>query len=282
MKIDPNALVAALKDSGGSVTSTLGYLPQDDQALVLTEAEAATWEQEPGAITDEEHDKRCQRGYLYADTDGTMTHCPVCAYRQLEADFRKRLENSGIGSRYLDVEWGDLKIIDPLPRIKASVTRIKELRASGANALLTGPPGTGKTQAAVLILKAAIRAGLTARIENLGSLGMDIRDGYGAGDTTESGVVKSLSALDILALDDIGAGETGGAKIEQRILYMILEARQNNRRPVVLTTNLSAHELAAAVGQRIINRLAPLSIINFDHGRNFRKADEGAEGVAAW
>jgi hypothetical protein len=68
----------------------------------------------------------------------------------------------------------------------------------------------------------------------------------------------------------VGAGEAVEGNVERRLLYFVTEERQNQKRPTVITTNLSVTELRSLVGLRIINRLMPLEVLNFTHGRNFR------------
>lgn len=240
----------------------------------------------PELLTPEVHQQVCDHGHVWIydeqesarGYDPRVGMCPQCRNQARLRELQREIEASGIGERYFHTEWEDLELIDPMPRIKAATERITEVIESGENALLHGPPGGGKTQAAVLLVKAAIRAGHSARLDNLGRLGMDIRAGYDGDGASEAQTVNDLAAVGLLVLDDIGAGETGTAKVEQRILYLVTEARQNAQAPTVLTTNLTPQSLAATLGGRIVNRLQPLASIGFSHGRNFRKPT-GQEGL---
>lgn len=235
-------------------------------------------------VGEPENEHGCDGGFRYVtQDDGTIAVEPC---RECEAEKRlKRLEQeiraSGIGDRYFGVEWEDLELVEPMPRIRAACERIGEIIDAGESALLHGTPGTGKTQAAVLLVKAAIRAGYTARVENLGRLAMNVRAGYD--DRTlpsEKSVVDELSTVSLLVLDDIGAGETDAATVEKRVLYLVTEARQNATLPTIVTTNLDGILLKKHIGQRILNRLSPLTTIGFTHGRNFRRR-AGTES-SAW
>lgn len=244
--------------------------------MIRERSHYALWELSPETVSGDEH-RGCSGGYLTIQ-DGSyerLLACPVCAYhRGVEAELQRvklSIERSGIGARYLALEWDDLEMLEPLPRVRAGSEKIGEIIKAGHSLLLYGAPGSGKTAGAVLTVKAAIKAGHSARIENLGRLASEIRGGYNGGTgKQEIDVVRELSAVDLLVLDDIGAGETANAEVEKRVLYLVMEARQNGGKPTVITTNLSQNDLVNVVGVRIMNRLQPLTMLAFKHGKNFR------------
>jgi DNA replication protein DnaC len=124
-----------------------------------------------------------------------------------------------------------------------------------------------------LIAKSAIVNGWTAYVANLGRLVVQIREGYEKkeeGAVTEEGVIRTLSDVDFLVLDDLGAGESDSQKIERRILYLVAEARQSGVKPTIITTNLGKGEVWDYLGARVANRFMPLSSIEVNHGTNFR------------
>lgn len=214
----------------------------------------------------------CEQGWIY--DSGEAVRCADCDAADERAWLATRLTHSGVAPRYLDVTWDDLELVDPLPAIKA--VSIRDVLASGHNAAFAGPPGTGKTQAAVLLARAAVNAGASAAIENIGRAAMRVRAGYDQpGGETEADVVRRLSDVAFLVLDDVGAGEAGEGKLELRLLYFITEARQSARKPTVITTNLEPKGLRDFLGARVANRLMPLEVFAFTHGRNFRTPTGG-------
>lgn len=220
----------------------------------------------------------CSDGWKLNE-NGEAYPCPECSASREEARVQRELQEAGVGERYWTTTWSDMEMVEPMSRVKAACDRITTVLESGDHLLLSGEPGTGKTQAAVLLIRAAIQAGKTAKLLNLGRAGMEIRAAYGAKQgPTESSEIKAASTPDLLVIDDLGAGETGNATLEQRILYLALEERQNTRRTTVLTTNLTGADVAERLGQRLIGRLQPLAVFRFEHGRNFRKPS----GKTAW
>jgi DNA replication protein DnaC len=181
------------------------------------------------------------------------------------------LRSRGIPERYLAVEWDDLEMVDPLPSLRAATMRMDDIIRAGHSLILCGPAGSGKTQAAMLIARAAAQEGHRIAVENVGRLAARISAAYADDSTSEHAETKRLSEAALLVLDDVGAGESGEAKIERRLLYFVLEDRQNARRPTVVTTNLSAADLKTFLGDRLMNRLMPAEVVNFRHGRNFRR-----------
>lgn len=242
-------------------------------SYVMTHTELERWQKAPGGVSENDHNRYCMDGFCYIeqDTGDAATPCPICRYRKALIKTQNAIERSGIGVRYWGLEWTDLEPLEPLPRIQTACERITEIVERGQSLVLLGAPGCGKTQSAVLILKAAIRSGYSAHLENLGRVSADIRESYTTRElVSEAGVVRQLSEVDLLVLDDVGAGETANAEVERRVLYLVMEARQNAAKPTVMTTNLTLSELSKTVGVRIMNRLQPMASITFAHGRNFR------------
>lgn len=273
-----NAAQVPARREPTSLDQMLDKLREQGQAAptLPTPVTLARWEAQPASLTDELHAASCAAGLIEVQVDPTRTEarpCPRCAAARRDLTLRERLTAAGVAPRYLDLTWDDLDTTaDPFPRLRAATGHIREVIAQGDSLALIGPPGSGKTQTAVLAAKAALAAGHSALVVNLGRLALDVRESYrGGGEgTTERQALQMLIRPDLLILDDLGAGETDTAAVERRLLYLALEDRCNARKPCLITTNLSATELAAHLGSRNLGRLQPLEIIEMRHGRNFR------------
>lgn len=230
------------------------------------------------------HGEYCQGGQLTVDVAGTLqtVSCPRCERARRERTLLAQLVASGVDGRYLESEWDGLELLAPLDRVARRCQDITVLIDAGANLLLySDQTGTGKTQAAMLAAKAAIRAGRTAHVVNLARLALDVRESYrekGGEQLSEKAALLRLTSPDLLVIDDLGAGESDTAAVERRLLFLALDERQMRRRPTIVTTNLplavpegsKAPSLPGVFGARILARLQPLTAVHVNHGTNFR------------
>ncbi|WP_081994968.1 ATP-binding protein [Deinococcus radiopugnans] len=273
---------APTRREGSSLDVMLGKLAASgNRAPVLpTSADLDRWKTNPALLTDEQHARSCAGGLIEVETEpghSVAAPCPRCAAARREVTLRERLTAAGIAARYLDLEWAGLDTSHaPFSRLQRSTENIREIIVGNDSLVLTGPPGSGKTQVAVLAAKAALAGNFSALVVNLGRLALDVRESYqgGGAGITERAALELMIRPDLLILDDLGAGETDTATVERRLLYLALEDRQNARKPCIVTTNLKPDELARHLGARNLGRLQPLEIVPMDHGRNFRVSGE--------
>jgi DNA replication protein DnaC len=261
----------------------------------LTEQEAliliSTWKTNPDDVPDLEHQLHCVDGciaYSHPHYSDAAFKCPICQAQleqhKREQELRTRMTQASIPARYLELEWNDLDMLEPLPSIQDACMGLNTILLEGESLYLHGPPGSGKTQAAIMIAKTAVRSGFSTRVVNMGRLCVRVRQGYSdqrstdqhndhqrkQARITEEDALEMLGTPDFLILDDLGAGEARQAVLEQRLLYLGLEERQNRRLPTIITSNLAADALIERLGSRLLNRLQPLTVLEVVHGKNFR------------
>ncbi len=148
---------------------------------------------------------------------------------------------SGIGRRFREVSFEREPIVslDPvvLRRVRAFVRSIGDHLEAGQGLWFDGPVGTGKTSLAVLVAKAARDAGRSFAVYPVPLLLAEIKRTFDR-DSSDNYLAffRRLCLVDLLVLDDLGAEKQTEWVLEQ--LYSIVNERWQDRRAIVVTTNL--------------------------------------------
>ena len=144
----------------------------------------------------------------------------------------------------------------PAPRVvRDFARRIDEHLDSGRGLWIFGGVGTGKTTLAMLVSQPALEAGRSVAIYSLPRLLAELRrtfDDDAQHSYTE--LLDRLAGVDLLHIDDVGAEQSSPWVLEQ--LYAIINARYEEERSVILTTNIEQREdLVDQIGERTVSRL---------------------------
>tara|TARA_R100000781_G_scaffold110309_4_gene75707 strand:+ start:17523 stop:18302 length:780 start_codon:yes stop_codon:yes gene_type:complete len=124
---------------------------------------------------------------------------------------------------------------------------------TGANLIMTGRPGTGKTHLAIGIAHQAMREGYTAMFMTTMNAIRVVRETYRNGEKTERKAIQQLAEPDLLILDEVGVQM--GTDSERKILFEIINARYENMRPMILISNLDVEGVRSFLGERATDRL---------------------------
>jgi DNA replication protein DnaC len=148
---------------------------------------------------------------------------------------------TGIGRRFLEVSFDREPIVslDPivLRQVRTFVRSIGENLEKGRGVWFDGPVGTGKTSLAILVAKAAKDAGLSYAVYPVPRLLAEIKRTFDRdASDTYLGFFRRLCTVDVLVLDDLGAEKQTEWVLEQ--LYSIVNERWQDRRSIVVTTNI--------------------------------------------
>jgi DNA replication protein DnaC len=197
----------------------LGPVPEKERGCPLGECDGSTW------ILDEETGQaracRCREQRIRQAASGGV--------------------GTGIGRRFLEVSFEREPIVslDPvvLRRVRTFVRSLEDNLDAGRGVWFDGPVGTGKTSLAILVAKAAKQAGRSYAVYPVPRLLAEIKRTFDR-DASDSylGFFRRLCSVDLLVLDDLGAEKQTEWVLEQ--LYSIVNERWQDRRSIVVTTNI--------------------------------------------
>ena len=210
-------------------------------------------------------DERCPfelcdgSGFLFDEESNTACDCRCRAQRIALA--KARSLSAVIPRRYRDVAFDRPPVTEIEPRrvvdeVRAFADSIDTKLDGGRGLWFMGPVGTGKTTLAMLVSRAALRAGRSVAIYSLPRLLNEIRDTHRA-ERSHVNLLDRLTAVDLLHIDDVGAERTTDWVLEE--LYSIVNARYEDERSVVITTNILDREaLCAQITERTVSRLTEM------------------------
>jgi DNA replication protein DnaC len=217
-------------------------------------------------------------GFVIDEVAKTATDCR-CRAQQIAAANARSL-SAVIPRRFRDVAFERKPVVDMDAGVVRAVRRYVEDVGpnldAGRGLWLMGDVGTGKTTLAMLISKAALEAGRSVAIYSLPRLLAELRKTFDEdSDRSFLELLDRLAAVDLLHVDDLGAERTSPWVIEQ--LYSIVNSRYEERRSMVVTTNLQREELVEQIGERTVSRLTEmcdeLPLFGHDRRETFAPVD---------
>lgn len=194
--------------------------------------------------------------------------------------FRRNQKLSAIGERYIEARFKTAEIIAD----NAEQYRVCKLYCDNANAVmernvglyLVGENSTGKTYLTACMCNELISRGYTCLYTSLLSILAEIQKSFhndeGLG---QAQVVEMIANKDFVFIDDLGKEFIGGkSAFAEKILLDVINARYNNGKPTIFSSNYSIKELASrfSLDRAIIERIGEMvgKVIEL-HGHNFRK-----------
>ncbi len=168
-----------------------------------------------------------------------------------------------------------------LREVQRFVRDLDEELARGNGLWFFGGVGTGKTTLAMLVSQFALERGHSVAIYSLPRLLAEIRTTFeDDSEHSYTELMDRLTEVELLHIDDVGAEKTSPWVLEQ--LYAIVNARYEEERSIVLTTNLTEEELADQITPRTVSRLQEMCEIYPIEGPDRRVPEEAVpERLAA-
>jgi DNA replication protein DnaC len=199
----------------------------------------------------------CDGTGFVVDEATRVAHPCRCRPQRVERR-RARSLSAVIPKKYRGVSFERAPVTAlPGPQVQMVRHFVRDVDANldaGRGLWFEGDVGTGKTTLAMLVSRAALDAGRSVAIYSLPRLLAEIRATFE--DDAEGSYVDfldRLAAVDLLHVDDVGAERSSEWVLEQ--LYAIVNARYEDERSMVITTNLAQEELEEQIGRRTVSRL---------------------------
>jgi DNA replication protein DnaC len=188
-----------------------------------------------------------------------------------EQEQRERIERykrSGVPERYYNESLDTYKITNEMQKAAARAIGefLREIKCGAFRTLvLIGSAGTGKTHLACGVVreyggKYATAPDIVEVIRRAKSF---------SADQTEQQIIDSYSHKSLLIIDEIGRGIA--ATDEKYMLYQIINARYNTRKPTVLISNFTKADFLQYIGVAAADRLVESGDIVEMTGESFRK-----------
>jgi DNA replication protein DnaC len=187
---------------------------------------------------------------------------------------RARSLSAVIPRRYSGTSFDRPPVTDmPAPQVQVVRRFVRDIDANldaGRGLWFYGSVGTGKTTLAMLVSRSALDAGRSVAIYSLPRLLAEIRATFES-DSEGSYVdfLDRLAAVDLLHVDDVGAERTSDWVLEQ--LYAIVNARYEDERSVIITTNLERDALVEQIKERTVSRLEEMCTLVPLYGEDARR-----------
>lgn len=209
-------------------------------------------------------------------TDGLCDECIAKAEREKKAEdaqkererqweYRERnieklLGEAGVPTAYKTKSFDDYNRLDKV-RQEIHTTASKFAAALVGNTFkdkyglfLGGARGVGKTHLGIAIMREAILAGIKSRFENFPRALLRIKGTFGKNDgPDERQLIERTASVPFLVLDDLGK-ETLGSWAKTTA-YLIINEREFEGLPFIITSNLFIDEIATLYDDAIASRI---------------------------
>ena len=188
--------------------------------------------------------------------------------QQAEREKLERYEKSGVPERYFNEALDTYKITNEMQATaaKAATNFLHAVKCGEFKSLvMIGNAGTGKTHLACAIIREAGGKYRTAPdiVEQ-----MRRAKSFTAAET-EAEIIDYYGRVKLLVIDEIGRGIS--ATDEKYVIYQLVNARYNTRKPTVLISNLGKSDFLQYIGVAAADRLVESAEVWELNGESYRR-----------
>lgn len=188
--------------------------------------------------------------------------------KQEEAERLERYRKSGVPERYYNESLDTYRVTNEMQKAAAQAMGLflREIKCGAFRTLvLIGTAGTGKTHLA----SGAVRE-FGGKYATAPDIVEEVRRAKSfSADQTEKQIIDHYSHIKLLVVDEIGRGIA--ATDEKYMLYQIINARYNTRKPTVLISNFTKADFLKYIGVAAADRLVESGDIVEMNGESYRK-----------
>jgi DNA replication protein DnaC len=216
--------------------------------------------------------------------------CPSCTSEQEEEERvqqeRARVQamqvRAGIPVRYVGSGFDSFRAETPaqekvLRAARAYAEGFAQHLRTGRSLMLLGKVGTGKTHLMCAVLQALmpVHCGLYLTVSEL--IGTIRETWRRDSERSQAKALNELANVPLLVIDELGAQY--GTDGEQNTLFTIVDRRYNDRKPMLVASNLNRPNLKAIIGDRSYDRLDEVASVEILDWESYRTKTR--RGVAA-
>lgn len=176
-----------------------------------------------------------------------------------------------VPKRFWPVTFDDIQEAGCRETLRAYLRSIDTMLDEGNGLLLMGENGTGKTCAAVVVMKEARRCGASGLFITAESLRQGILNKEKFGD--DMLIYDRAERVDLLLLDDLAKEVEGESEWARRTLENLLRVRSAHRRTTLITTNANREKLLSKYGNSLIEVLKETCLPILLDGESRRNGD---------
>lgn len=201
----------------------------------------------------------CDNGHVFFERDGTgyVAEC-ACRVREKEQKrLRDLFRSANVPERYTDKSLENFIQFRQPDAFKTTSTFLQkwdEAKKTGRGLIFVGDVGTGKTHLSFAVFNELVRRGVKGLAVTVPDLMDELRP---RSEEKQIEQLEALKTVDILLLDDLGAQRNTPWVTER--LFIIINARYNNLKPTIITSNSRLEELDKVDGwRRIVDRISEM------------------------
>jgi len=190
----------------------------------------------------------------------TSVYCELSQAAMIEAHYVKLLRGASIPGGTDHMTLSNFKATRGTKAAYQSACDFAEGR-SERGIVLSGPTGCGKSHLAIGILRRRLERHQPGIFRTVPELLDTLRAAQRSDDNRADKIMELLKTTPLLCLDDFGTEKGTEWSVER--LFIVLNARELNAGPMVVTTNFAkpgdlAKRLGGIPGERIVSRLRGL------------------------